>query len=49
MNIKLKHPSGGRRIEVTADMAGMYESQGWLKVPDPPKKPTTTAATADKK
>jgi hypothetical protein len=35
MTVKLKHVTGGRAIEVSPDMAPMYESQGWAKVTAP--------------
>lgn len=30
--VKLKHESGGRQIEVDADTAEVYETQGWQRV-----------------
>ena len=35
--MKLKHETGGRQIDVSPDMAPMYESQGWRKVTSPSK------------
>lgn len=45
---KLKHETGGRQIEVSPDMAHVYESQGWQKV-TPPASKTDKPSTADKK
>ena len=43
MAYKMTHPDSKREIEVRADMAAMYESQGWET------KPTAKTPDADKK
>lgn len=41
--MKLKHPSGGKHIDVAPEHVGAYETQGWVKVPATPAKKASAA------
>lgn len=45
----MRHPDSPGTVETDAERAPMYESQGWVRVPEPkPAKPAKRAAAQPK-